>query len=261
VLAIEKRVARRVGRDAREDQKIEPGVNLGGQMANADLANELTSIGDIIGAVAALGTAAYGLVDISKFWDGGISNAGYQYVLDALKPFEPALVVGGGPNWAQTLRAHWINGMEKDDQKSVAKSLIRLGLSAANAPSLAAAGGVAAPALTDVVTKLDNGTALSPADINVLGRFDSMVDARLDGGYERADQRYRNVSKAVAASIAVALALLGEFVIAQTQTDSDPMGYLLAVLVGLVAVPLAPVAKDLSSAIGTAVKALKASGA
>ena len=97
------------------------------------LTSELTNVTGAIAAIGALGTAAYGLVDVTKVFWGGISGAGFRYIKKALKPFEPALSAAGGAEWSKTLFAHWINGTSLDDQKTVAKSLIHLGLSPDNA--------------------------------------------------------------------------------------------------------------------------------
>jgi hypothetical protein len=218
---------------------------------------QLASISGVIAAIAALGTAGYGLVDTTKVFWGGVSNAGFGYITSALAPFAPALQAAGGATWKFTLRAHWINGMSKDDQKAIAKSLIHLGLSSDNARLIALPARVDATALLTAATNVDTGVALTPADINVLGRMDAMIEATLDGGFERADQLYRNASKALAALFAIILACAGEYVIQEASHSAAPGGYLLAILVGIVAVPLAPVAKDLSSALAVAVKAMK----
>lgn len=101
----------------------------------------------------------------------------------------------------------------------------------------------------------------------MLGRFDAMIDARLDGGYERADQFYRNSAKALAAVFAIILASAGEALIQVSRGIPFGFcefvtsgGFLLAVLVGAVSVPLAPIAKDISTALQTAVKAMQAAG-
>jgi hypothetical protein len=70
----------------------------------------------------------------------------------------------------------------------------------------------------------------------------------LDEGYERADQRYRNAAKVLAGAFSIVLALFGGWIV-----GSNP---LLALFVGIIAVPLAPIAKDLSRTLQAAVKAL-----
>ena len=108
----------------------------------------------------------------------------------------------------------------------------------------------------------------------MLGRFNASIEARLDAAFERADQYYRNASKTLAAVIAVILALVaGAIVYADQLTTAAPdlwtlvVDYLdtryfpLALIIGVIAVPLAPVSKDLVSALGDAVRAMKAAKA
>jgi len=214
--------------------------------------------GQIIAAVGALGTAAYGLVDTSKTFWGGPSNFGFKYIKNAMTPFRAALEQADGTEWTRIMRANWINGVSKDDQKAKAKGLIRLGLTKCNAGSLAAAGKVDATALIAIIGKLEAGTPLIEPELNLLGRFDAMIDVTLDGAFERADQVYRNGSKACAAVVALALSVGGEWAIRGGAFDARQ--FFLALLVGAIAVPLAPVAKDLSSSLVAAVKALKSTG-
>jgi hypothetical protein len=230
------------------------------QMADNAL---LTSIGDMIGAVGGLGTAAFGLVDAFKAVGGGVSNAGFASIRKALAPLGAALGPLGGADPWDTLRANWINGMAKPDQKAIAKSLIRLGLTVTNAPVLATTTGIDATALTTAVTKVRSGNALDQHDLNILGEFDTIVSACLDAGYEKADQQYRNTAKLYAMIVSIILAIIGGGIIYYSNPGHDgPLDYLLssnfllALLLGVVATPLAPVTKDLSSALATAVKAV-----
>jgi hypothetical protein len=220
----------------------------------------LTTVTEAIAAIAALGTAASGLVDATKAFNGGISNIGFKRIEAALAPFRDALVAAES-DWTDTIRAAWINGVAKEDQKSAAKSLIRLGLSSVNAARMAPAGHVDPVALTAVLQSIENGAALTPDQVNLLGRFNGAIDAAMDGGFEQADQQYRNASKFWAGLAAVVLAIGGGALMDGATTF---WGYLggprlwAAVLVGLVAVPLAPVAKNLTSSLQAAVTAMKA---
>ncbi len=221
----------------------------------------LTEISAMLAAVGALGTAAYGLVDASKAFAGGMSNPGFGYIRAAISP----LVFGAGGGATSfgkkeiiaTLRANWLNGVSKADQKATAKSLVRLGMTAVNAPHLAAATGVDKDRLATAATKARAGQALDAQDMNVLGELDAIVSAIIDRGYERADQFYRNWAKIAAAFVAIALAVIAGGI---DHTD----GYWFssrwwgAVLIGAISTPLAPIAKDLSSSLATAVKAVNA---
>jgi hypothetical protein len=131
-----------------------------------------------------------------------------------------------------------------------AKALIHLGLTSAGAPALAQATGLDAAALTALATKVQTGEALLPNEVTLFGRFDAIVSAKLDTGFERADQRYRNAAKALAFGVSVVLGLVGAPIVGANAA--------VGLLVGVVATPLAPVAKDLASSLSAATKAISA---
>lgn len=212
-----------------------------------------------IAALGALGTASYGLVDATKAFGGGVSNFGLGYLLDALKPFTPALS-NANAFWRASIRANWINGVGKEDQKSAAKSLIRLGLSSANSETIAAAGAVDPKVLQEVLTSVENGTALTSADALVLGRLNAMIDAAMDAGFERADQLYRNASRVTAGLFSVGLSVwAGQLLALHKAVSLSPHDILWpSVLAGLIAVPIAPIAKDLASSLQAAASAVQA---
>jgi len=208
-----------------------------------------------IAATAALGTAAFGLVDAAKAFWGGPSNFGFGFIRECLAPFAAALAVvdadgtHGHDAFLSTLRANWLNGVPMADQKAAAKALIHLGLTSRSAEPLARATGLDAARLTALAAKIDAGQPLDPDEVTMFGRFDAIVSAKLDTGFERADQRYRNAAKALAFGVAVVLGLAGARAV-----GADPME---GMLVGIVATPLAPVAKDLTSSLAAAAKAVR----
>jgi hypothetical protein len=209
----------------------------------------------IVLAIGALGTAAYGVVDVSKGFWGGVSNRGFGDIKSVILKFfpgapehdnnAPALAL---PSILRTLRANWLNGMALGDQKSIAKALIKLNLTEATAKGMADATGVSADLLTSVAGKLSTGDPLSKPETDVYGRFDLLLSASLDQGYQRGDQRYRNSAKLLAVPVAVLLALLGAWTVGGGG-HLEPVAAWRAVAGGLLATPLAPVAKDLASAI------------
>ncbi len=212
--------------------------------------NGLTNITGMIAAVAALGTAAAGMVDLLKTLPGGgVSHIGYSIIKLRLKPVAAAFAAIGELHPWDTLHANWINGVASDRQKAIAKSLVHLGLTPANAPGMATAMGIDPAALSAAVANIQKGSALTSQDTNVLGRFDTMVSAILDAGYEKADQKYRNCAKLCAAVIAVLLSL-------GTAHELGETNLWLAFAVGLVSTPLAPMAKDLTSSIQAAAGAV-----
>jgi hypothetical protein len=210
----------------------------------------------VVLAIGSLGTAAYGVVDATKGFGGGISNRGFGDIKKVVSKFIPAGSADNGgasalslPSVLATLRANWLNGMPLADQKSVAKALIKLNLTVASANGMAGATGVGANTLTSIAAKLGTGEALTQQETDVYGRFDLLLTALLDQGYQRGDQRYRNSAKLLAVPIAVTLALLG----ALTIYGKDAQ-FFIALVAGLLATPLAPVAKDLASAIQAGTK-------
>ncbi len=223
-------------------------------MADPTVLKEIT---DSLTAIAALGVAAMGLVDTTKpFW-GGVSNFGVRHVTNCLVPFQAALDRASHV-WRQTIRSHWLNGTALDQQKAVAKSLVRLGLNPDNARSLAAAGNVDADKFVAAVTAVFTGQPLTSDQLMLLSRFDAAIDTALDAGYERADQKYRNAARATAGAFAIVLAVVGGYLLAKDRaTYWLSPDFWQSVLIGLVSVPLAPVAKDLASSLTTAVGALK----
>ena len=134
----------------------------------------------------------------------------------------------------------------------------KLHMNAENAPKLAEKTGVNSTVLAEVATKIKQGTDLTPQEVDELGRFDLILTTTLDAAYQRADQIYRNACKLAATVISVALALAGGYAL-------DPKNFWHfggtlgeALLVGLLATPIAPVAKDLSTAIQAGAKAIQA---
>lgn len=208
-------------------------------------------------AVGALGTAATGLVDTTKVFSGGISRAGFGYIEQLIArtvPQASGTQPGSGlttNDILQTLLANWMNGMETGAQKAIAKSFIKMHLNPATADALAKQTNVDSALLTSVAAKLASMSPLTPAEADAYGRFDVALSALVDRAYERGDQFYRNCCKALAAVFAVALAIAGDYTLNWTVPCWQ------AVIVGLVATPLAPIAKDIANAIQTASDAVQ----
>ena len=225
------------------------------------MAENLISLADLGAALAGLGalsTAAFGLLDSTKAFWGGASNIGCGHIRSALTPFSAALDNAlGSDGWWPVVRASWVGGVAKADQKAKAQALIKLGLNSANAPQVAQASHVNATALTAAIVKLEKGTKLTDADLNVLGRMNATIDALLDAAYEAADQQYRNWCRVLAGAICLGLAYVA-WLLWKGTTGENPPDLWTVLAVGLLAVPLAPVAKDLTGALSSAMNALKA---
>jgi hypothetical protein len=246
----------------------------------------LQGLPQVITAIGGLGTAAFGLLDASKSVLP-INNIGFTRIkalVASLTPPEPRVDAAGKAlpgvppvnalpqkGVLDTLLANWINGTDLASQKSIAKSLVKLHLSAGNAALLADKTNVDVNLLKAVATKIVAGTPLVPAESDAYSRFDLIVTALLDEAYQHADDVYRNWTRVLAGAIAVALAVFAgaalypQVATAEIRTTTDLWGNYLeskyfwqALLVGFLATPLAPIAKDLSSALATAVNTMQA---
>jgi len=249
----------------------------------------ISQLGQIVTAIGGLGTAAFGLLEALKPVVPWINWLGFPRIhrtVSTLTPNEPPApgavppaaagpVAGAVPAGAghspvnalpqsgivETLRSNWVNGNDLTSQKAIAKSLIKLHLSAGNAAALAANTNVDGTILASVARKTLAGTPLIPAESDVFARFDLIVTAILEDCYQRADQFYRNWMRGLAALIAVILAVAGGWVLdgcAFWHGQGHWRNFGLALLVGLLATPLAPIAKDLSTALATAVNTMQA---
>ena len=221
----------------------------------------LQSLPQIITAIGGLGTAAFGLVDSTKPFFGGVNRIGFGRIASAVASLTPG-APASGLTQAQilaTLKANWYNGTDLGSQKSIAKSLIKQGLNTTNAAALANVAGVDAAVLQSVAGKITSGTALEQNESDVYARFDFILTALLDEVYQLSDQAYTNGTRIVASIFAVGLALVGGWTLHPNTTSaywmSRDMG--IALLAGILATPLAPIAKDLSSALATAVNTLQ----
>jgi len=221
----------------------------------------LQNLPQIITAIGGVGTAAFGLVDASKVFAGGPNHIGFEGIRTAV-----IALTGDGTAATNalsqarilaTLQANWLNGTDLGSQKAIAKSLIKLNLSAANAPALAAATGVDSATLATVAASVAAGTPLTASQSDVFARFDFIVTALLDEAYQRSDHAYRNGTRALAMLVAVVLAVAGGLILEGGNGTWTAKDMLECVLVGLVATPLAPIAKDLSSALASAVNTMQ----
>jgi hypothetical protein len=222
----------------------------------------LQNLPDIITAIGGLGTAAFGLVDSTKpFW-GGVNRFGFKRIAGTVSVLTPGAASSGltQSKILDTLKANWYNGTDLTGQKAIAKSLIKQGLNPGNAPALAAATGVNADVLETVAASISTGTALAQNETDVYSRFDFILTALLDEVYQDADQTYTNGTRIVASIFAVVLAFIGGW----TLNNGTLIEYLhsndlwMALVAGVLATPLAPIAKDLSSALSTAVNTMQA---
>lgn len=226
----------------------------------------LSTLPQAITAIGGLGTAAFGLLEAIKPAFPGINRMGFGRIRATVTALTPNDAGDRSPvnalprqNVLESLLSNWINGTDLNSQKSIAKSLIKLHLSAGNAPALAAATNVDPTLLTAVAESIASSTALTQPQSDAYSRFDLIATAMLDEAYQHGDQVYRNWTRALAALLAVALAFAGGLSLAGSWSAFwGTRDMFLSLLIGLLATPLAPIAKDISSALSTAVDTMQA---
>ena len=223
-----------------------------------DALGSMSSLANLVAAVGALGGASMGLVDTTKVFGGGPSNFGFGHVENTLAPFLDALAPSSATlnkeSILQMMRADWLNGVAKEEQKARAKSLIHLGLSQSNVTGLASVAAVDALKLQSAMQKIIGGQAAAADEASALSRFDATLTAMLDAAYERGEQKYRNAAKFLAMATAVILGGIGGLIV----FGADLKHLSFCMMAGLVATPIAPITKDLVSALQTATTAASA---
>ena len=177
----------------------------------------LENLPQVVTAIGGLGAAAFGLVDASKVFAGGVNHIGFRGIRAAVLPLtdfeeidarEPLNALSQKKVVA-TLEANWMNGTDLASQKATAKSLIELALHPRNARALAESTGVDPDILACAAENIAAGKPLSAPESDIFARFDLIVTVLLDEAYQRSDQIYRNWTRALAALVAVALAMAG----------------------------------------------------
>jgi hypothetical protein len=211
----------------------------------------MENIGTIILATGALGTAAFGIVEALKWTRLG--EAGFGAILKMLGPIIELLHTAYGPDFENLLRAQY-----RGDQRELTRTLrqgVRVGLTAGNAPVAARfLGTIDDQKLSDAARQINEGRDLTAELRNVLGRFELAVDMRVDAALTLAQSNYTGATRMTASIFAFVIALSVGIYLSYKYGDNYVFQ---ALLVGIAAVPLAPVAKDLVSALQSASKAIR----
>ncbi len=103
--------------------------------------------------------------------------------------------------------------------------------------------------LKAVAESIHKAKALTENQRGILGRYELALDTRIDAALALANDHYVNYMRFLASLVAIAIA----FGVRQ-YTGGD---ILTTLIVGFTAVPLAPIAKDLATAIQSAAQAMR----
>jgi hypothetical protein len=231
-------------------------------------------------AAGALGTAAFGIVDGLKLipW---IDLAGFERLFSRrsrwwpwairanLDPLVLPLETAYGEDVIEVLKAQYRSGRAKGDLPRTLRQGVRIGLGLLPAADIAnVARGLGVPDRTAAtaaraleMVNRSRPPALGqpmPADAAVpndderaaIARLETAIDARIDAALVLAEALYVTQTKVIASLVAVGVAI-GAGTLLKASWG-------LCLIIGLAAVPLAPVAHDAATALQQAVKAIKA---
>lgn len=213
--------------------------------ANQAAGLDLTTL---ILAAGALGTAAFGIVEASK-WLRVVGEAGFGAGLRILGALSSTLHVAYGAEWESLLRGQYRGDIP--DLKRLLRQGMRVGLTPENAQAVAAnLGSLDGAALAAAVGVAQRNGTLTEAQRAIIGRYELAADARVDAALTVAQADYVGTVRILASVVAIGIAL------GVARSLGQPMT--VALLVGITAVPLAPIAKDVAAGIQAATKALKA---
>ncbi len=226
-----------------------------------------------VGIAGAIGTAAMGLVEACKVialpWGGrsvSIATIGLRKTLHHLGPPVIAALrsVYGEGGDTVVLEGAWRNGPE--EMEKVVRDGLRLAIfnTIGNLNDFVQRFGETQPqGLLDAVNLLKNPpvdpapTATQLADARArLARFESVVDVRVKAAVAAGRDAYVSANQAIASVVAIASALAA--VMTGILPSKDGTDYAKAIAVGILAVPIAPVAKDVATFLNSVRNAFSA---
>lgn len=208
----------------------------------------MDNLGTFVLAIGALGTASFGIIEGLKWTPLG--RLGFGQLRKILgKPVMQALQTAYGSEYEMLLQAQYRAGRIAGDLPRTLRQGARIGLTPENAAALGEQMNVVDPAaLADVARTLQAGGELEGDARGVLGRYELALDARIDAALAVANQRYASLLKVWASVISIIIALV--------VGTHHGQPYFTSVVVGIAAVPVAPIAKDLAKGLQAAAKAL-----
>jgi len=244
------------------------------------------NIGALVTAVGALGFAAFGVVEAlgkavtftytlhgeararaprsMRVIRVGLPYVGFRAIRQMTHPFDPALECAFGENFMELIAQQYRSDRSTGRAPDMVREGVKLGLPFLPVETasrvIQATWKMDAKYANELAQALqsDNGAAAGatppPDELHahlLAGRFATALDERVNAAFLLAEAQYEAYAKMFAGLAAVVLALAFNLGLGQ------PLSWLDAFLVGVVAVPLAPVAKDLSTSLQNAMTAFK----
>ncbi|GJQ57583.1 MAG: hypothetical protein D8M57_19750 [Candidatus Scalindua sp. AMX11] len=201
-------------------------------------------------AAGAVGTAAMGIAE--GFKSVKMRPIGFSKLEKSINWADAALIKAYGNERMMLLESLYRSNRSSGDLPRILRQGVRIGLDEQNAVEMEnILLGADRNQLPAVAKKAAIGKELEQEEQNILGRFEVAADARIDAALSLAERAYINGIRLRAFIIALSLSLSAAFTI-----KPDKEGIVAGLIVGLVAVPLAPIAKDVADGIKEAAKAI-----
>ena len=216
----------------------------------------------------------------------GLPYVGLGAVKRMARPLQPALRCAYGDEYAEIIAQQYRSGRGDGSAPDTIRQGVRLGIPflgiEAAATLISSVWHLDATHARALATALQASTASTPVGgtasagptsagaidpVQALaGRFSTALDARVSAAFQLAEERYETVAKTGAGVVAIALSLGFNWGLAHPSCAkgitaaacwAGTYPWPIAIGIGIVAVPLAPVAKDLSTALQNALTAFK----
>jgi hypothetical protein len=226
-------------------------------------------LADLVLATGTLGLAASGVVEGLKSYDR-VGLKGYKCIRETLgDSLMSTMRFAYGDNYEVLLKAQYRNVEGKEELVSSLRQGIRLGLKPDNAIEVAKDVGVVLPdQLLEITNQLVKGKELTDEQTGLLGRFELAIDTKIDAAITLAESTYQASMRNHAFFVSIVIAIVAAIGLAETPINmftskegilsiSKKISWSLVFIVGIAAVPLAPIAKDLSTGLRAAATALR----
>ena len=220
---------------------------------------EYDELATMIVATAGLGNAASAIVQALKW--RFLRTAGFARIPAVLgNALMRAIESTYGATTNELLQAQYCRGRSTGQLGKTLRQGIRLGLAQGNAEQLATTLGVqiSAEELSSTASALASGSTLTDAQRSVLGRYELAADERISASLAIAEEAYTQWVRLWAMLVAVALALVASFMLLGPSSESA--WFVRGLIVGVAAVPLAPISHDLQKAFTESRAAVRAKG-
>lgn len=214
------------------------------------------SLGTAVAAAGALGTACSGLIESLKWTRLG--EVGFHKMQRLIgTALQATLAAAYGPQFEELLRAQYREDWAHGLLSKTLRTGVRQGLCGANAIAIAKfLGNVQPEALEAAATKMSQCTTLTDVDRDAVARFECAADTRIESALSLAQDAYLGAVRISASVTAIVLAESAALCIYHWD-QWIAGGWIMGLIVGTLAVPLAPVANEVTNALQATAKALR----